>query len=145
MTFGENIETAEIFNEEVIRPRGNPISATGGTAALKGNLAPYGAIIKPTAAEPHLLKHTGPAVAFENVDDIYARIDDPDLDVTKDSVLVLKNAGPKGAPGMPEWGQLPIPQKLLKQGVRDMVRISDCRMSGTSFGACILHVAPKQR
>jgi len=142
-TLGENIETAEIFNDEVIRPRSNPISATGGTAALRGNLAPSGAIIKPTAAEPHLLKHTGPAVAFENVDDMYARIDDPDLDVTKDSVLVLKNAGPKGAPGMPEWGQLPIPQKLLKEGVRDMVRISDCRMSGTSYGACVLHVAPE--
>ncbi len=143
MTLGENIESAEIFNEDVIRPRSNPLSATGGTAALSGNLAPAGAIIKPTAAEPHLLKHTGPAVAFENVDDMYKRIDDPDLEVTKDSVLVLKNAGPKGAPGMPEWGQLPIPQKLLKQGVRDMVRISDCRMSGTSFGACVLHVAPE--
>ena len=142
-TLGENIETAECFNEEVIRPRSNPISKTGGTAALRGNLAPTGAIIKPTAAEPHLLKHTGPAVAFENVDDMYARIDDPDLDVTADSVLVLKNAGPKGAPGMPEWGQLPIPQKLLKQGVRDMVRISDCRMSGTSYGACVLHVTPE--
>lgn len=142
-TLGENIADAEIYNEDVIRPRSNPMSPTGGTAALRGNLAPSGAIIKPTAAEPHLLKHTGPAVAFENVDEMYAKIDDPDLDVTKDSVLVLKNAGPKGAPGMPEWGQLPIPQKLLKQGVRDMVRISDCRMSGTSYGACVLHVAPE--
>ncbi len=142
-TLGENIADAEIYNDDVIRSRDKPLSPTGGTAALRGNLAPSGAIIKPTAAEPHLLKHTGPAVAFENVDDMYARIDDPDLEVTKDSVLVLKNAGPKGAPGMPEWGQLPIPQKLLKQGVRDMVRISDCRMSGTSYGACVLHVAPE--
>lgn len=142
-TLGENIADAEIYNDDVIRSRDKPLSPTGGTAALRGNLAPSGAIIKSTAAEPHLLKHTGPAVAFENVDDMYARIDDPDLEVTKDSVLVLKNAGPKGAPGMPEWGQLPIPQKLLKQGVRDMVRISDCRMSGTSYGACVLHVAPE--
>ena len=142
-TLGENIASADIYNEDVIRPRSNPLSPTGGTAALRGNLAPDGAVIKPTAAEPHLLKHTGPAIAFESVDEMYAQIDDPDLDVTKDSVLVLKNAGPKGAPGMPEWGQLPIPQKLLKQGVRDMVRISDCRMSGTSYGACVLHVAPE--
>lgn len=142
-TLGENIATAEVFNDEVIFGRDKPLSPTGGTAALSGNLAPTGAIIKPTAAEERLLQHTGAAVVFENVDDMYARIDDPDLDVTADSVLVLKNAGPKGAPGMPEWGQLPIPQKLLKQGVRDMVRISDCRMSGTSYGACVLHVTPE--
>lgn len=142
-TLGENIEGAQIYNEEVIRLRSNPLSATGGTAVLRGNLAPDGAVIKPTAAEPHLMKHTGPAVVFSDVDDMYKRIDDPDLDVTKDSVLVLQNAGPKGAPGMPEWGQLPIPKKLLEQGVRDMVRISDCRMSGTSYGACVLHVAPE--
>ena len=142
-TLGENIETAEIYNDEVIFSRDKPLSPTGGTAALSGNLAPTGAIIKPTAAEERLLQHTGIAVVFENVDDMYTRIDDPDLDVTADSVLVLKNAGPKGAPGMPEWGQLPIPQKLLKQGVRDMVRISDCRMSGTSYGACVLHVTPE--
>ncbi len=110
---------------------------------LRGNLCPDGAVIKPTAAEPHLMKHTGPAVVFSDVDDMYKRIDDPNLVVTKDSVLVLQNAGPKGAPGMPEWGQLPIPKKLLEQGVRDMVRISDCRMSGTSYGACVLHVAPE--
>ena len=140
---GENIEGATIYNEEVIRLRANPLSATGGTAVLRGNLCPDGAVIKPTAAEPHLMKHTGPAVVFSDVDDMYARIDSPDLDVTKDSVLVLQNAGPKGAPGMPEWGQLPIPKKLLEQGVRDMVRISDCRMSGTSYGACVLHVAPE--
>ena len=142
-TLGENIETAEVYNDEVIFSRDKPLSPTGGTAALSGNLAPTGAIIKPTAAEERLLQHTGIAVVFENVDDMYARIDDADLDVTADSVLVLKNAGPKGAPGMPEWGQLPIPQKLLKQGVRDMVRISDCRMSGTSYGACVLHVTPE--
>ena len=137
-TLGANIETAEVYNDEVIFSRDKPLSPTGGTAALSGNLAPTGAIIKPTAAEERLLQHTGIAVVFENVDDMYARIDDPDLDVTADSVLVLKNAGPKGAPGMPEWGQLPIPQKLLKQGVRDMLRISDCRMSGTSLS--LIHI-----
>lgn len=142
-TLGENIEGAQIYNEEVIRLRSNPLSSTGGTAVLRGNLCPDGAVIKPTAAEPHLMKHTGPAVVFSDVDDMYKRIDDPNLNVTKDSVLVLQNAGPKGAPGMPEWGQLPIPKKLLEQGVRDMVRISDCRMSGTSYGACVLHVAPE--
>lgn len=142
-TLGENIANAEVFNDEVIRSRNNPLSPTGGTAVLRGNLAPDGAIIKPTAAESHLHKHTGPAVVFENVDEMYARIDDPDLDVTAESVLVLKNAGPLGGPGMPEWGQLPIPKKLLAQGIRDMVRISDCRMSGTSYGACVLHVAPE--
>ena len=142
-TLGDNIEGATIYNEEVIRLRSNPLSATGGTAVLRGNLCPDGAVIKPTAAEPHLMKHTGPAVVFSDVDDMYKRIDDPNLNVTKDSVLVLQNAGPKGAPGMPEWGQLPIPKKLLEQGVRDMVRLSDCRMSGTSYGACVLHIAPE--
>ncbi|MGY9057408.1 MAG: L-arabinonate dehydratase [Alphaproteobacteria bacterium] len=142
-TLGQNIEGAKIYNEEVIRVRSNPLSESGGTAVLRGNLAPDGAVIKPTAAEPHLMKHTGPAVVFSDVDDMYRRIDSPDLNVTKDSVLVLQNAGPKGAPGMPEWGQLPIPKKLLEQGVRDMVRLSDCRMSGTSYGACVLHIAPE--
>ena len=142
-TLGENIDGAGVYNDEVIRSRNNPLSPTGGTAVLRGNLAPDGAIIKPTAAEAQLLEHTGPAVVFENIDDLYARIDDENLDVTADSVLVLKNAGPHGGPGMPEWGQLPIPKKLLEQGVRDMVRISDCRMSGTSYGACVLHVAPE--
>ena len=142
-TLGENIADAEVFNDEVIRSRNNPLSPTGGTAVLRGNLAPDGAIIKPTAAEAHLHKHTGPAVVFENVDEMYAKIDDPDLEVTAESVLVLKNAGPLGGPGMPEWGQLPIPKKLLAEGVRDMVRISDCRMSGTSYGACVLHGAPE--
>ena len=110
---------------------------------LFGNLAPDGAVIKPPAAEPRLHKHSGPAVVFENYDDMAARIDDPDLVVDENSVLVLKNAGPQGAPGMPEWGQLPIPKKLLERGVRDMVRISDARMSGTSYGGCVLHVAPE--
>jgi len=142
-TLGENIEGAEVYDDDVIRGRNDPLSPTGGTAVLRGNLAPDGAIIKPTAAEPQLLAHRGPAVVFENVDDMYARIDDESLEVSADSVLVLKNAGPQGGPGMPEWGQLPIPKKLLREGVRDMVRISDCRMSGTSFGACVLHVAPE--
>jgi dihydroxy-acid dehydratase len=142
-TLGDNIEGAEVFEADVIRARNDPLSATGGTAVLRGNLAPDGAIIKPTAAEPRLLSHRGPAVVFDNIDDLYARIDDEDLEVDADSVLVLRNAGPLGGPGMPEWGQLPIPKKLLRQGVRDMVRISDCRMSGTSFGACVLHVAPE--
>jgi len=110
---------------------------------LRGNLAPNGAVIKPAAAEPHLWKHTGPAVVFADYNDMAARIDDPALPVTKDSVIVLKRAGPLGAPGMPEWGQLPIPKKLLEQGVRDMLRISDARMSGTSYGACVLHVSPE--
>jgi len=110
---------------------------------LTGNLAPGGAVIKPAAMEPHLRKHRGPAVVFKDYNDMAARIDDPALEVTKDSVIVLQSAGPQGAPGMPEWGQLPIPQKLLKAGVRDMVRISDARMSGTSYGACVLHVTPE--
>ena len=142
-TLGENLEDAKIYNDDVIRRRNNPLSPNGGLAVLRGNLAPDGAVIKPTAAEPHLLKHTGPAVVFKNYDDLYARVDDENLKVDKDSVLVLQNAGPQGGPGMPEWGQLPIPKKLLQQGVRDMVRISDARMSGTSYGACVLHVAPE--
>jgi dihydroxyacid dehydratase/phosphogluconate dehydratase len=142
-TLGENIAQAKIFNEDVIRTRGNPVVARDGLAVLRGNLAPDGAVIKPPAAEPHLLKHTGRAVVFEDYNDMAARIDDPALDVDASSVIVLRNAGPQGAPGMPEWGQLPIPKKLLEQGVRDMVRISDARMSGTSYGACVLHVAPE--
>ena len=110
---------------------------------LRGNLAPDGAVIKPAAADTSLHQHSGPAVVFANYDDMAARIDDPDLPVDANSVLVLQNAGPQGAPGMPEWGQLPIPKKLLADGVRDMVRISDARMSGTSYGACVLHVAPE--
>jgi dihydroxy-acid dehydratase len=117
--------------------------ASDGLAVLRGNLAPAGAVIKPPAMEARLQRHVGPAVVFKSYDDMSARIDDPKLDVDADSVIVLQNAGPQGAPGMPEWGQLPIPQKLLKQGVRDMVRISDARMSGTSYGACVLHVTPE--
>jgi dihydroxy-acid dehydratase len=142
-TLGENISGAESYNPEVIRPRQNPVLAAGGLAVLRGNLAPDGAVIKPGAAESRLLKHAGKAIVFEDYNDMAARIDDPQLDVNADSVLVLRNAGPQGGPGMPEWGQLPIPKKLLAQGVRDMVRISDARMSGTSYGACVLHVAPE--
>ena len=142
-TIGRNIETARVFNERVIRSLEHPVSSSGGTAVLYGNLAPNGAVIKPTAAEPRLLKHTGPAVVFKDYADMEARIDDECLRVNEDSVLVLQNAGPLGGPGMPEWGMLPIPRKLLAQGVRDMVRISDARMSGTSYGACVLHVSPE--
>ena len=121
----------------------NPLVASDSLAILRGNLAPDGAIIKPPAAETRLHKHAGKAVVFEDYNDMAARIDDPDLDVDENSVLVLQHAGPIGAPGMPEWGQLPIPKKLLAKGVRDMVRVSDARMSGTSYGACVLHVAPE--
>ena len=142
-SLGANLVGAETYNEDVIRPRSNPLLASGGLAVLHGNLAPDGAVIKPAAMEAHLQRHTGPAVVFRDYNDMNARIDDPELEVDKDSVLVLQSAGPQGAPGLPEWGQLPIPQKLLKEGVRDMVRISDARMSGTSYGACVLHVAPE--
>src|SRR5208337_679525 len=142
-TLGANIEPARTYNDDVIRPLNNPVVASDSLAVLRGNLAPDGAIIKPPAAEPRLRKHAGKAVVFEDYNDMSARIDDPDLDVDENSVLVLKNAGPLGAPGMPEWGQLPIPKKLLAKGVRDMVRVSDARMSGTSYGACVLHVAPE--
>lgn len=142
-TLGENIRTAKISNSEVIRSINNPVSAKGGTAILYGNLAPNGAVIKPTAAEPRLLQHTGPAVVFKDYNDLAARINDEDLIVDENSVLVLQNAGPLGGPGMPEWGMLPIPEKLLRQGVRDLVRISDSRMSGTAYGACVLHVSPE--
>jgi len=142
-TLGENIAGAQVFDDDVILPADRALVAEGSLAVLRGNLAPNGAVIKPAAAEPRLRRHTGRAVVFESYAELMARIDDPALDVDADSVLVLKNAGPLGGPGMPEWGQLPIPKKLLAQGVRDMVRISDARMSGTSFGACVLHVAPE--
>jgi dihydroxy-acid dehydratase len=142
-TLGENVADAEVFNRDVILERDKALVASGSLAVLRGNLAPDGAVIKPAAAEARLLEHTGPAVVFSDYNDMAARIDDPNLDVTPDSVLVLQNAGPLGAPGMPEWGQLPIPKKILAQGVRDMLRISDARMSGTSYGACVLHVAPE--
>jgi dihydroxy-acid dehydratase len=143
VTLGETWKDAETHNPDVIRPRGNPLGPDGGTVVLKGSLAPDGAVIKQTAADPSLRKHSGPAVVFADRADLDARIDDPDLNVTADSVLVLQNAGPVGAPGMPEWGMLPIPKKLLAAGVRDMVRISDARMSGTSYGTCVVHVAPE--
>ena len=142
-TLAENIEGAAIYNPEVILPRDKPLNKEGGVAVLRGNLAPDGAVIKHAAMEPRLLQHAGPAVVFRDYNDLEHRIDDPALPVTADSVLVLQNAGPLGGPGMPEWGMLPIPKKLLEQGVRDMVRLSDARMSGTSYGACVLHVAPE--
>ena len=142
-TLAENVVNSQVHNNEVIRTIEDPIAPDGGTTVLGGNLAPKGAVIKHSAADPSLLKHSGPAIVFDNYKELSERIDDPDLPVTKDSVLVLKNAGPIGAPGMPEWGMLPIPKKLLKEGVRDMVRVSDARMSGTSYGTCVLHVAPE--
>lgn len=143
LTLGESIGEAQVHHPEVIRPVDRPVGRAGGTAILFGNLAPRGAVIKPTAAEERLLQHTGPAVVFEDYNDMAARIDDEDLPVDENSVLVLKSAGPLGGPGMPEWGMLPIPRKLLRRGVRDMVRVSDARMSGTAYGACVLHVAPE--
>ena len=137
------IGNAEVYDDDVVRPLNNPIAASGGTAILFGNLAPDGCVIKPPAADQRLLQHTGPALVFDSYDEMNKSVDDLDLDVTPDHVLVLRNAGPIGGPGMPEWGMLPIPKKLLRQGVRDMLRISDARMSGTSYGACILHVAPE--
>jgi dihydroxy-acid dehydratase len=142
-TLGDNIGGAEVYNADVIRTVKNPIYAEGALAVLRGNLAPDGCVIKPSACEPRFLKHTGTALVFDDYPSMKAAIDRDDLDVTADHVLVLRNAGPQGGPGMPEWGMLPIPKKLVQQGVRDMVRLSDARMSGTSYGACILHVAPE--
>ena len=142
-TVGENIEGAKTHISDVIHTLNDPVYGEGATAVLKGNLAPNGCVIKPAAAEQRFLKHRGKAIAFENYDHMMKEIERDDLDVTADHILVLKNVGPKGGPGMPEWGMLPIPKRLLGQGVRDMIRISDGRMSGTSYGACILHVAPE--
>jgi dihydroxy-acid dehydratase len=142
-TVGENIAGAEVFHPDVIRDIDKAIYAEGATAVLKGNLAPRGAVMKPAAAEPRLRQHRGKAVVFRDYNHMAAEVERDDLDVTPDHVLVLQNAGPKGGPGMPEWGMLPIPRKLVRAGVRDMLRISDGRMSGTSYGACILHVAPE--
>ncbi|MYU12033.1 dihydroxy-acid dehydratase [Streptomyces sp. SID8361] len=142
-TLREQLDGALVHNPDVIRPRDNPLAEEGGVAVLRGNLCPDGAVIKHIAAEPRLLRHTGPAVVFDDYRTMQATIDDPGLGITEDSVLVLRNAGPLGGPGMPEYGMLPIPDHLLKQGVRDMVRISDARMSGTSYGACVLHIAPE--
>src|SRR5579864_222009 len=140
---GENIEGAKVHIPDVIHSLNDPVYAEGATAVLKGNLAPNGCVIKPAAADKRFLKHRGKAIAFEDYNHMMREIERDDLDVTADHILVLKNAGPKGGPGMPEWGMLPIPKRLLGQGVRDMIRISDARMSGTSYGACILHVAPE--
>ena len=139
----ENLANAKIINADVIRPRSKPLATTGGTAILYGSLAPDGAVIKTAAADPKLMQHTGPAIVFKDYDDMEARLNRDDLPVDENSVLVLQNAGPLGGPGMPEWGMLPLPQKVLKKGIRDMVRISDARMSGTSYGTCVLHVSPE--
>jgi dihydroxy-acid dehydratase len=142
-TLAENLADAEVLDRDVISPLEAPLYPEGGIAVVRGSLAPDGAIVKRSAASPHLLRHRGPAVVFEDVYDLSARVDDPALDVDENSVLVLQNAGPKGGPGMPEWGQIPLPRKLLERGVSDLVRISDGRMSGTAFGTVVLHVAPE--
>ena len=142
-TLGENIGGAEVYNDDVIRTLDNPIYAEGALAVLRGNLAEDGCVIKPSACAARFLRHTGPALVFDSYPEMKAEIDRDDLDVTEDHILVLRNVGPQGGPGMPEWGMLPIPRKLVQAGVRDMLRISDARMSGTSYGACILHVAPE--
>ena len=143
MTLAENIQDAQVHNDDVIRPMDNPLYPEGALAVLRGNLAPSGCVIKPSACAPQFLKHTGPALVFDDYPSMKAAVDDENLDVTPEHIMVLRNAGPLGGPGMPEWGMLPIPVKLIKQGVRDMLRLSDARMSGTSYGACILHVAPE--
>lgn len=142
-TLADDLEDAEVYNDDVIRPIDKPLYHEGSLALLTGNLAPDGCVIKPSACDPKFYNHQGPALVFDSYPEMKAAIDDEDLDVTADHVLVLRNAGPQGGPGMPEWGMLPIPKKLVEQGVRDMLRMSDSRMSGTSYGACILHVAPE--
>jgi dihydroxy-acid dehydratase len=142
-TIADNVRDAEIYNDDVIRPLTNPIYKEGALAVLRGNIAPEGCVIKPSACAPKFYEHTGPALVFDDYPSMKAAVDDPNLDVTENHVMILRNAGPLGGPGMPEWGMLPIPTKLVKQGVRDMLRMSDARMSGTSYGACILHVSPE--
>ncbi|WP_405657118.1 L-arabinonate dehydratase [Streptomyces sp. RK9] len=142
-TLRDQLKPARVHNDDVIRTRDNPVAPEGGVAVLRGNLCPDGAVIKHIAADPRLLRHTGPAVVFDDYRTLQRTIDDPSLGITADHVLVLRGSGPLGGPGMPEYGMLPIPERLLKQGVRDMVRISDARMSGTSYGTCVLHVAPE--
>ncbi len=142
-TMGENLEGAEVYNDDVIRPLSNPVYHEGSLALLRGNLCPDGAVIKPAACNPKYYQHEGPAVVFDSYPEMKAFVDDENADVTPDTIMVLRNAGPQGGPGMPEWGMLPIPKALIKQGHRDMLRISDSRMSGTSYGACVLHVAPE--
>ncbi len=142
-TLGKNIEGAGVYNDDVIRPLDNAIYDEGSLAVLRGNLAPDGCVIKPSACAPQFLQHTGPALVFDDYPSMKAAVEDENLDVTAEHIMILRNAGPQGGPGMPEWGMLPIPAKLVKQGVRDMLRLSDARMSGTSYGACILHAAPE--
>jgi dihydroxyacid dehydratase/phosphogluconate dehydratase len=142
-TMGENVKDAPVWNTEVIRDYQNPIVASGGLAVLRGNLCPNGAVLKPSAATPALMKHRGRAVVFEDIEQYKARIDDPNLDIDENSVMVLKNCGPKGYPGMPEVGNMGLPPKLLARGITDMVRISDARMSGTAYGTVVLHVSPE--
>ena len=142
-TMGSQIADAKNYNKDVIRPVTNPLTADGGLAVLRGNLAPDGAILKPSAATPELMVHRGRAVVFEDIEDFKARIDDPDLAIDENSIMVLKNCGPKGYPGMAEVGNMALPKKLLEKGIRDLIRISDARMSGTAFGTVILHVAPE--
>ena len=142
-TLGENIAGHLVHNEDIIRPMSNPLDPEGGLAVLYGNIAPTGAVIKPTAASPDLMVHKGKAIVFEDHDDLGNRIDDPELEVSPDDILVMKNSGPIGGPGIPEWGFLPIPKKILATGVRDMVRLSDARMSGTAFGTVVVHVTPE--
>ncbi|MAC32478.1 L-arabinonate dehydratase [Thalassospira xiamenensis] len=142
-TLGQNLEGTEVYNDDVIRPLSNPVYHEGSLAVLKGNLCPDGAVIKPAACDPKFYVHEGPAMVFDSYPEMKAAVDDENLDVTPDTVMVLRNAGPQGGPGFPEWGMLPIPKALIKQGYRDMLRISDARMSGTSYGACVLHVAPE--
>ena len=142
-TTGETLKDAEVYNDDVIRPLSHPIYKEGALAVLRGNLAPDGAVIKPSACSAKFLQHTGPALVYDDYASLKKAIDDPDLEVTEDHVIILRNAGPQGGPGMPEWGMVPIPTKLVKLGVRDMMRISDARMSGTSYGACVLHVSPE--
>jgi dihydroxy-acid dehydratase len=142
-SIADNVKDAKCYNEDVIRPLAMPLSGEGGTVILFGNLCPDGAVLKQSAASPHLLTHRGRAVVFEDHADLHTRIDDERVAIDENSVLVLKQVGPRGAPGMPEWGAAPIPARLLKRGVKDMVRISDARMSGTSYGTVVLHVAPE--
>jgi len=139
----DNIADAAVYNADVIKSLNDPVNSDGATAVLRGNLAPRGCVMKPSAAEKRLHKHRGKVIAFENYDEMAREVERDDLDVTADHILVLKNSGPQGGPGMPEWGMLPIPKKLVKQGVRDMLRISDARMSGTAFGTIVLHITPE--
>jgi len=139
----DNLKGARVYNDDVIRPLSNPVYHEGSLAVLRGNLAPSGAVIKPAACDPKYWTHEGPALVFDSYPEMKKAVDDENLDVTPDTVMVLRNAGPQGGPGFPEWGMLPIPKALIKQGHRDMLRLSDARMSGTSYGACVLHVAPE--